>query len=113
MRLRKWNGVQNQELFADIIYPKDADEGTVRLVLRASSGRVKESILDFNLNTGITLFPISPVLAEQIDKNVIEDSTFAIQLRDLVPPDTLTEKTAKSHVEKQSKKAPDATEVKK
>lgn len=74
MKIRKWNGQVNQDLFADLIYPKDAPEGTVRLVLRSASGRVKENILDFNASSGVVL-------------QKLEDATTIEQLADALTSD--------------------------
>lgn len=75
MKIRKWNGTVEQDLFADLIYPKDVPEGTVRLVLRVPSGRVKENILDFNANTGITLYKITEATQSAL-KNALDDEGY-------------------------------------
>jgi hypothetical protein len=78
-KIKKWTGVQDQDLYADIIYPKDTPEGTVRLVLRSASGRIKENVLDFSTDHGISVFPVAPALEEQCAAGVVEDGYFTIR----------------------------------
>jgi len=81
MKLRKWTGQVDQDVFADLIYPKDTEEGTVRLVLRAPSGRIKASILDFNVNTGITTHAITDDSLKDQMKNALTPGGFPRTLK--------------------------------
>jgi len=64
--VKVWNGQKpSPTYYADLIYPKKAESGTVRLVMRNQQGVIVESLLDLVPEKGVVMLGVSTEFGEQ------------------------------------------------
>jgi len=64
--VKVWNGQKpSPTYYADLIYPKKAESGTVRLVMRNQQGVIVESLLDSIPEKGVVMLGVSAEFGEQ------------------------------------------------
>lgn len=74
IKLKKWTGVKETDLFVDLIQPKGEDE--LQLVFKSGSGRIQARIAQISLEDGLILIKQDPEATEKLPDSFLAEDGF-------------------------------------
>jgi hypothetical protein len=75
VKLKKWTGVKETDLFVDLIHPKGGEED-IQLVFKSGSGRIQARIAQLSLSDGLVLIEQDEESSKNLPEGFIDGAGY-------------------------------------